>query len=120
LSITVDKNKERAMLISIWNPKEEFLINPDTIVYTMIYHSPDAGDLWCDICWTEEQELKTHFWYGLYNRLNKLSYYNMRFGKYVKIHFQEIHGMNPFWDIGRMEFLTKYSEKHGFSLLLYN
>jgi len=99
------------MLIGIWHSKEEYInLHPDTIIYTMRLTNDWVQNCLCDICWTNKEEVMKHFW-NEYHFKEELKYIIMPFRKYIEMHFKEIRGMNPFWDIGRMEFLEKYNEK---------
>lgn len=105
----------------IWSANEFSLsISPETIVYTMRMSKKngdvlDIDNLLCDTCWLTPEGVKSHFWsdrkYG-----EVLKYIKMPFHKYIQRNKKEIRGMNFFWDIGRMEFISKYSIKWNYNV----
>ena len=100
------------MEISIWFPKEVFIsVSPETQVYTMRLTDDMISNLLCDSCWTDKNEVTSHFWNKRPNKKESIKYISMTFRKYIEKHVKELSGMNPFWSIGRIEFLDKYNSK---------
>lgn len=96
------------MRISCWRAKQDVTkLDPKIIVYTWILHDDSLGDILCDTAWSTQLESHEHFWYGQQMRISPLT---LSLEEYIKRHFEEIRGMNPFWDLGRLEFLDKWNQ----------
>ena len=101
------------MQVSPWHKNSGSLtIHPKRVVYTLeakYMNDPGEETILCDFAWTEVHEMRTHHWFTTRNL--KCNIVSMTFHDYIQRHFKEVHGMNAFWDIGRLEFAKAYAEE---------
>lgn len=107
-------------VVSPWHGKQggiEHML-PDMTVWTIRANHPDPSDIWydcdgnlCDTAWTKRQEVYHHHWFEKGKPPPHIIKTTLL--EYLKMHFAEIQGMNPFWDVGRMEFLDRWTTVHG-------
>jgi hypothetical protein len=115
------------MLISIWHRTTDVgPLRPDLTVYTLRLTRAwgDDCDNLCDVCWTTAAEVESHHWrrtdppdprdegVDFSDMEMQAEVLTMTFGEYVGRHCWEIRGMNPFFDLGRSEFLDKWRAHH--------
>ena len=95
------------MKISIWNVEATIDIIPTQRVFSLIL----APDILCDICYTQKIEVNSHFWMKNTMDNETVKTIELSFEEYLIKHLKEIRGMNSFWDINRLEWLTRYVRK---------
>ena len=101
--------KERfCLIISLWdnNPSVEEL-NPEMKVYSMVLksHFGDSCEVLCDCAWSTEEERAAHFWYSIKDEKDEFS---CTLREYIERNISEVKGANPFFEINRAEFLSKW------------
>ncbi len=85
----------------------------DTTVYTLRVTEDRlmggaCDGLLCDTAWTEKEEVKSHHWWKAHDC--DVEVLEMSADEYVGLHLQEVRGMNPFWSLGRFDFMCKWKE----------
>lgn len=100
------------MIINPFFPNTEIPsdIHGDTIVYVPFLKKDDGEvvNLLCDKCYTTKSEAGEHFWFNKNFMYLKAEILTMTLSEFFKRHLNEVDGMNPFWDLGRLEFIEKY------------
>ena len=103
------KNK---MIVWIWSKNSDAInVSPNTDVTMRLFTKEFPDGLLCDTAWTSEQEVFNHFWSSRKLNDEKIKYLKMPMKKYIFKNKKELIGMNPFWNIERLEFLEKWCQK---------
>lgn len=100
-------------IVDVWRKDTAEWITPETVVWAVkMYNSYFPNGLLFDRAFlTEESLQKNCFWFKDKGVDTKLSV-SMSFETYLKLHLEECSPMNPFWGIGRVDFLMAYREKY--------
>lgn len=88
-------------------------LHPDMEVFTLRHTAPPPGvvtDLLCDQAWTTKGEIAEHHWIKQAREGEHTRLIRMTLEDYLKAHWEECKGMNAFWDVGRLEWLQRYTE----------
>lgn len=75
---------------------------------------PDG--LLCDVAWSHKPAGSDHFWLAGRHwgpRRSDVRIVSMPFGEYLRLHLAECSPMNPFYGLGRAEFLARWTALHG-------
>lgn len=104
------------MRINPWFANSEIEgIGPKVKCYTLrLYDEHFPKGLLCDMAWTSEDETQEHFWA---KDKRDVRVEKMTVRQYLRLHLLTIRGMNPFWDLGRSEFLRRYMRKYKLNIL---
>jgi len=103
-----------------WSGKQEHIENmdPDMYVWTIRANEPDPTSIYtsidgllCDCAWTKRKEIYSHHWFEKGKPQPHIL--SMTLLEYLKLNLAEVEGMNPFWTIGRHEFLDAWTGHHG-------
>lgn len=101
-------------IVDVWQSETADWITPDTKVWAVKMVDLDFPDgTMFHMAFLSENSLRRNcFWFKLpiTNPGTDLMVRSMPFSKYLELHLKNVKGMNPFWDIGRMEFVTKYNK----------
>lgn len=91
---------------------------PDMEVWTLRANVPDPTDIFhscdgnlTDCAWTKKKEVYSHHWFKKGEPPPHII--KMTLLEFLKANYRETSGMNPFWTIGRHEFLDKWIGIHG-------
>lgn len=100
--------------VNPWIKKTAEWIKPDTEVYYARLYSDDfpEGILSDNAYLTKEALTGMHFWFTKDYVDGTPKWGKCMFEEYLKMHLKECSGMNPFYTIGRMEFLHEYYKKN--------
>ncbi len=101
--------------LDIWNGKQGedkiAKMEPDIKVFTLRLHIGESNIL-CGYAGTKKADLDDHFWLEKPPEGSTAELLSMTIYEYIKASFEEDRGMNPFWTLGRMEFMEKWSRLH--------
>ena len=109
------------MRIDIWRADQDMAtLVPDMEVFTLRLIDSDAGiglsNILCDVAWSTEAETKEHFWIkhkvGHLPKNSRVEIVRMSLHEYIDAHHREVPAMNPFWAIGRQEFMDRWRSHH--------
>lgn len=106
------------MTIDVWRKDtlDSGDLKPSTLVFTMRLESFSGQQIrsnLCDLAWTSEAETMTHFWYSaVWMASETKTPVRMTLGEYIAAHVREVSAMNPFWALGRMEFLAEWRKRN--------
>lgn len=101
-------------LVNPWRKETAEWIKPDTTVYAVFLTSNTFPDgLMGDKAYLSEDDAKSHHWIRRPSKREKetVEIKSMPFSEYLTEHLKE-RGMNPFFDLGRLEFLSAYNAKN--------
>ena len=87
----------------VFNPwfKETIMPSPDSLVYVP-YGKFDEGHVMADMAFLTREAAETYFWKNKY-------IVTMSAQEFINRHLREIPAMNSFYELGRLEFLNKWS-----------
>jgi hypothetical protein len=106
-------------VVWVWTDKQEGLdkMVPDMEVWT-IRANEQEGSLFAscdnqlaDCAWTQRKEVYGHHWFEKGKPQPHIL--KMTLLEYIKLNLEEIRGMNPFWTVGRHNFLDAWTNIHG-------
>lgn len=99
-------------IINVWSKDNAKLVKENTRIWTVRWYSEEFPDgLLFDRCFLSETSLKKYcWWFNNKHTKNDLKIFTMSFDEYLKLHVKEIRGMNPLFDIGRVEFILEYEK----------
>ena|GEM_PF-4973103 len=113
----MDKVK-RSHIIDVWHKDSLEFINPDEKCFSA---KSLGGLLLFDYAYKTIKALKAGcFWFSpdYISDNPKIVEFDTT-DDYIKAHCKEIEGMNPFWSIGRVEFISAYCEKFDKNIIDY-
>lgn len=109
-------------VIDIWSENQSDTVfknlTPDRKVYA-VRLIPNEGEpkevdgLLATEAYTNELDAKNHWWNKKSYSPGRVEVVEMTFYEYIKTSFEEVRGMNPFCDIGRIAFFHKWLTFHG-------
>ena len=92
-------------MIDIWNPKTADTLNPDDTVFAVWADIEGCGELMFGYGYSTKSEASIKcFWVG--TEKTEIVKYTAR--EFVKLHNDNVRGMNPFFTIGRIDFMKKW------------
>ena len=102
-----------------WTPAQEGIekMLPDMIVWTIRANEPPGSifeschEQLADCAWTSRKEVFDHHWFE--KGKPPPSIIKMTLLEFLIANYRETSGMNPFWVMGRYDFLSKWSAIHG-------
>lgn len=104
------------MILNPFRKDSAHNVEADTVVYTAFLESPEFSTplLW-GAAHTSKEELKEHcFWFGggfAKPPKGDVQVIELTADEYVKRHLKECEPMNPFYSLGRIEFLLEWRKK---------
>lgn len=102
-------------IVDVWHKETADWITPSTQVWAVrqFYDGGPINGLLFDYSYTSEENMRKGCWWFSKSDIRKnLKYQKMPFSEYLKQHLSELSGMNPFWSIGRADFLAEYNRKN--------
>lgn len=102
-----------------WTDKQKGieLMVPEMVVWTIRANEPadsifaSCNSQLADCAWTKRKEVFSHHWFEKGKPPPHIIRTTLL--EFLKMNYAETTGMNPFWTIGRMEFLEKWCLAHG-------
>jgi hypothetical protein len=93
-----------------WKKQTAEWIKPDTeVYYARLYNDNYTDGLLHQYAYLSKEALKEYcFWFKESYVDGTPKWGKTTFSEYLKMHLKECSPMNPFWAIGRMEFLNEY------------
>jgi CubicO group peptidase (beta-lactamase class C family) len=92
-------------IVDVWRKATAEWIKPDTQVWAV-----RSDGLLFDYGYTSEDSMRKNCWW--FKDRNDLKVESMPFREFLKQHLLEVQGMNPFYTLGRFEFLSVYRGTH--------
>jgi len=104
---------QRRGIIDTWHKEEASWITPDMKVWAVRL----ADGLLFDYAYTGKGNAQKYCWWFNDKEFRVgIQLIPMEFKHYLKIQFEEAPGMNPFWALGRLQFMLEMREKYGENL----
>ena len=98
-------------IIDLWHESEAQFLTPDMDVITVRWYTDqwkESGLLYDHAYINTPCARRNCWWLSKPDIVKNCKTESMSLGDYIKLHLRECSGMNPFWSLGRTEFLLKF------------
>ena len=107
----------KSSVISPWHKTSAEHILPDDEVVAVFLHDPElSSPIRFPYCYRSVASAKCYCWW-FNNGGKNLELRSMKFENYLALHVEHCPPMNPFWELGRAEFLLAYYSKNKSKIL---